>query len=78
VDTFERVREIIAEITQNPLEEITEGSTSRNVDGWDAAAQVNIIVTLEMDFGISFDPGEAQSLTSVRRIMQAMKVQEAA
>ena len=78
MENFERVREIIADITQNPLEEITENATSRNVDGWDAAAQVNIIVTLEMDFGISFDPEEAQSLTSLRRIMQALKVQEAA
>ena len=75
VDTFERVREIIADITQNPLQEITENSNAKNVDGWDAAAQVNIIVTLEMDFGIAFDTDDTESLTSVRKIMQALNVQ---
>jgi acyl carrier protein len=78
VDTFERVREIIADITQNPLSDITENSTSRSVDGWDAAAQVNILVSIEMDFGIAFDPDETESLSSVRRIMQALKVQAVA
>jgi acyl carrier protein len=68
-----RVREIIADITKNSIHDIDEGSTHENVDGWDSIAQINIIVTVEMDFGVSFPAEEMHSLNSVRKITQALK-----
>jgi acyl carrier protein len=70
---LDRVREIIADITRNPVDAITESSSSQSVDGWDSIAQINIIVTIEMDFGVSFTADEMHSLNSVRKIMQALK-----
>lgn len=69
----ERVLEIIADITQNPIEKINENSNQRNVDGWDSVAQINIIVTIEMDFGVAFSAGEMHALNSVRRLLGALK-----
>ncbi len=78
MDTLERVCEIVADATQNPVEEITERSTANRVDGWDAIAQVSIIAAIEMDFGVSFSEEEAASLDSVRKIMQALRLQQVA
>jgi acyl carrier protein len=75
---LDRVREIIADITRNPVDTITESSSSQSVDGWDSIAQINIIVTIEMDFGVSFTADEMHSLNSVRKIMQALKANVAA
>lgn len=70
---LERVREIIADITQNSVEEINENSNNKNVDGWDSVAQINIIVTIEMDFGVAFSAEEMHSLNSARKIVHALK-----
>jgi len=78
VDTLERVREIIADITQNPIGAVKENSSSRTVDGWDAAAQLSIMVTIEMDFGISFTDEEMRSLNGVKKIVHAVKDRPAA
>jgi acyl carrier protein len=75
---LDRVREIVADVTQNSIDEITEGSGSRNTDGWDDLAQVSILATIEMDFGVSFTPEEMTALNSVRKILQALKMQVAA
>ena len=76
METLERVREIIADVTQNSLRDITERSTATNVDGWDPLAQVSIIAAIEMDFGVSFPEEEGISLNSVRKIVQALRLQE--
>ena len=78
MDTLERVCEIVADATQNPVEEITERSTADRVDGWDAVAQVSIIAAIEMDFGVSFSEEEGATLDSVRKIMQALRQQQVA
>lgn len=78
MDTLERVCEIIADATQNPVEEVNERSTANNVDGWDAVAQVSIVAAIEMDFGVDFNESESASLDSVRKIMQALRLQQIA
>ena len=78
LDTLERVCEIIADATQNPVEDIKERSTAQNVDGWDAVAQVSIVAAIEMDFGVSFTEEDASAMDSVRKILQALRLQQIA
>ena len=78
MDTLERVCEIIADVTQNPVEVIGERSTANSVDGWDDVAQVSIIAAIEMDFGVVFSEEEAPALNSVRKILQALRAEEIA
>ena len=75
VDTVERVCEIIADVTLNPVREITERSTTKTVDGWDEAAHVSIMAAIEMDFGASFSDDETPTLDSVRKIVEALRLQ---
>ena len=72
-DVLDKIREIIADITGNPLVNITAQSDSRNVEGWDSVAQINIVVTIEMEFSVSFSAEEMQSLSSVRQICAALQ-----
>src|SRR5262245_14970867 len=73
VDTLTKIREIVADVTQNAVETITDKSDSTNVDGWDSVAQINIIVSVEMEFGASFSAEEMHSLNSVAKIANALK-----
>jgi len=73
LDTLTKVREIVANVTNNPLEAIGDKSSSQNVDGWDSVAQINIIVTVEMEFGVSFTAEEMHAMSSVSQIVDALK-----
>ena len=62
---LDKVRQIIADITHNNLASVTAKSSSKNLGGWDSVAQINIIVAIEEEFGIRFDPEDIHALNSV-------------
>ena len=66
---LQRVREIIADVTGNPVQAVNESSAQQTVDGWDSLAQINIIVAVESEFGISFTADEIHSLNTVEKIL---------
>jgi acyl carrier protein len=67
------VREIIADVTGNAVQAVNENSSHESVDGWDSLAQINIIVTVESEFGVTFSPEEMHSLNTVRGICEALQ-----
>ena len=69
---LDKVREIIADITHNNVASVTAKSTSENLDGWDSVAQINIIVAIEEEFGVTFDPEDIHTLNSVEKIVNAV------
>ena len=69
---LDKVRQIIADITHNNVSSVTPKSSSQNLDGWDSVAQINIIVAIEEEFGISFDPEEIHTLDSVEKIVNVV------
>jgi acyl carrier protein len=73
VDISNRVREIVADITNNRLADIQENSGAATTDGWDSVAQINIIASVEMEFGLTFSADEMQSLNSTQKILSAIK-----
>jgi acyl carrier protein len=73
LDISNRVREIVADITNRPLADINENSGAATTDGWDSVAQINIIASIEMEFGLTFSADELQSLNSIQKIVPAIK-----
>ena len=69
---LDRVREIIADITHNDVAAVTSQSNSQNLDGWDSVAQINIIVSVEEEFGVTFEAEEIHTLDSVEKIVNAV------
>jgi acyl carrier protein len=69
---LQRIQEIVADVTQNSVNRIKEDSSQKNVEGWDSMAQINILVTVESEFNVSFSPEELHSLDSVQKIAQAL------
>lgn len=72
-DIERRVREVVAATFGVPIESITEASTSDSIEGWDSMNHLHLIVALEGEFDVSFEPDEAVELVSVRLIEQAIR-----
>ena len=69
----QRIREIIADVTGNSVKAIDDKSCNQTVEGWDSLAQINIIVTIESEFGVAFSAEEMHALNSVSGICEALQ-----
>ena len=68
----ERVRYIVAEITEVEVERITLQSAPANLEEWDSLAQVNIVISLEQEFGHQFSPDQIERMVSVEKIVEVL------
>jgi acyl carrier protein len=73
LDISNRVREIVADITNSRLADIDDNAGAAITAGWDPVAQINIIASIEMEFGLTFSADEMQSLNSIQKIVPAIK-----
>ena len=44
-----------------------------SIPGWDSVNHVNLILAIEAEFGVQFDPGEIPDLVSVRQIRNRLR-----
>ncbi len=72
---LDRVRGIVAEMTTLPFASITEQSSPQLHPEWDSLAQVNIVVSLEQEFGRQFSPDQTERMVSVEKIVEVITAQ---
>jgi acyl carrier protein len=72
---FEKVRNIVAEVSEVEVERVTLKSSPANLEEWDSLAQVNIVLSLEQEFGHQFSPDQIDSMVSVEKILEVLTAQ---
>jgi acyl carrier protein len=53
--------------------EVEADTTQDDVDGWDSAGIINLMMTLESVFGVKLHPDEAEDLRSVPLVIEVLK-----
>lgn len=69
---LERVRSIVAEVTEVELERVTLQSSPADFEEWDSLAQVNIVLSLEQEFNRQFSPAQIEQMASVKVIVDVL------
>lgn len=72
---LEKVRNIVAEVSEVEVERVTLKSSPANLEEWDSLAQVNIVLSLEQEFGHQFSPDQIDSMVSVEKILEVLTAQ---
>lgn len=70
---FERVRGIAADVLKLPASQITAHSSPENIEGWDSVQHLNLILALEQDFSVQFEPEEIDQMSSIDRILNVIQ-----
>lgn len=65
---FDQVRTAAADVLRVPPERITEASTPENIESWDSVEHLNLILVLEAQFDIEFEPEEIERMKSIGQI----------
>jgi acyl carrier protein len=75
---FERIRGTTADVLNRPVAQITASSSPETVEAWDSVNHLNLILALEQEFGLVFEPEEYEEMSSVDRILTIVqgKLQE--
>ena len=55
----------VAEITGTPHGELGPSSSVETVEAWDSVAHINLILSIEAEYGVTINPEQAIDLTSV-------------
>ena len=61
---FERVRQIMADVLDVELEQLSTESSMTTIEKWDSFQHLNLILALEQEFGMKFIPEEAEEMTN--------------
>ena len=69
---LEKVRNIVAEVSEVEVARVSLQSSPDNLEEWDSLAQVNIVLSLEQEFGHQFSPDQIDSMVSVEKILEVL------
>lgn len=73
-DTIEyRTRQVVAEVFGLPIESVTPSSSHETIEEWDSLNLLNILMSVEGEFGVSVSPEEAAEFVSVERILGVLR-----
>jgi acyl carrier protein len=65
MNIFEPLTEVFREVFANDEITLKPETTSNDVDGWDSLSHVNLMIAVELKFGIDFTQREIQSFANV-------------
>jgi acyl carrier protein len=65
---LERVRRMLADVFNLPVESITPASSPDSIEAWDSLHHLDLVLALEQEFGTQFTPEEIEQLLSVELI----------
>jgi acyl carrier protein len=65
---LERVRGIAADVLQVRQGSLSAESSPQSVESWDSVQHLNLVLALEEQFGVQFEPDEMDSMKSIGAI----------
>lgn len=74
---MEEVTEIFRMVFDIPELIITEKTNALHIDGWDSVAQINLIITFEEKYNLSFTTEEISRLTCVGDMLNLLQAKGA-
>ncbi len=62
---YEKLNEIFQDVFDDDSLTINADTTPNDIEGWDSLANINIIVSIESEFGVKFKMEEISSMKSI-------------
>jgi acyl carrier protein len=72
------LRDILADVLEISPEQITPDLTIDKVENWDSFRHLQVILALEGEYGVQFDPQRVPDLTSISLLQQELEKKGAA
>lgn len=70
---LERVRGIAADVLEVPAAKINPDSSPETIDTWDSVHHLNLVLALEQEFNLQFEPEEIDQMKDVQHILMILE-----
>ena len=74
----ERLHKVFVNFLDNDSIELKPELTADDVDEWDSLSHINLMIAIELEFGIEFDQSEIQNFANVGELMASIETKLAA
>jgi acyl carrier protein len=65
MNVHEQLTEVFRNVFADDSIEIKPETTANDIEGWDSLSHVNLIIAIELEFGIEFTQNEIRSFSNV-------------
>ena len=72
------LREIVADTLEIAPEEVTPETSTDSVESWDSFRHLQLILSVEGEYGVQLDPQQVPDLTTVAKLQAALQQKGAA
>jgi acyl carrier protein len=69
---LDRVRTIAADVLEIPAGKITPDSSPENIETWDSVHHLNLVLALEQEFNLQFEPEEIDQMKDIQHILDIL------
>jgi acyl carrier protein len=67
-----RIKNIISALMEIPVDQIKDDSSPDTIEVWDSLRHINLVMTLEEEFGVQFSDNEIAELINVKLIIAVL------
>jgi acyl carrier protein len=69
---LDRVRAIAADVLEVPTAKISPATSPENLDTWDSVHHLNLVLALEQEFNLQFEPEEIDQMKDIQHILEIL------
>jgi len=73
MDIQERLTKVFRTVFDNESITLTPDLTADDVDEWDSLSHINLMLAIELEFGIEFSQSEIQDFRNVGELIECVK-----
>jgi acyl carrier protein len=73
MDINERLTRVFRKVFDDESIVLSPELTVNDVDGWDSLSHINLLIAVELEFGIEFKPNEIQSFANVGGLVKCIE-----
>jgi len=74
----EQLTKVFREVFADDSIVLSDNLTANDVDGWDSLSHVNLMIAIELEFGIEFKQNESQKFANVGELKKSIESKVAA
>jgi acyl carrier protein len=73
MDITERLTKVFRIVFDDESIVLSPELTANDVDGWDSLSHINLLIAIELEFGIEFKQNEIQNFANVGELIQSIE-----
>lgn len=76
MDNFSKIRQLMVDVFQIPENDISMDTKQDDLISWDSVGHLNLMLTVEQEFGVALEVEDLSRLTSVAAILEYLNTNE--